>query len=84
MVADYPDPKSLPGGRRTGPESDTATYFNIWRIAKNVVDMCVEWGKVGWQPTGMDKHASLSFIQAFASRHPSSFVNLSIPSGGYS
>ena len=59
MVADYPDPTSLPGGRRTGPVSDTTTYYGIWRVAKNVVDMCVTLGKVGWQPTGMDKYLPL-------------------------
>lgn len=55
MVVDFPDPNSLPGGLKTGPLSDTTTYLNIWRIAKNLVDSCVTKGEMGWQPTGMDK-----------------------------
>ena len=71
MIADYPDPNSLPGGRKTGPVSDTTTYYGIWRVAKNLVDTCVTWGKVGWQPTGMDNFVSLSLPPAFESRRPS-------------
>lgn len=57
MVADFPNATSLPGGYRTGPLYDTSTYYNLWKIATNVVDRCViDRGEVGWQPTGMNRN----------------------------
>ena len=55
MVADFPNASSLPGGYKTGPPSDTSSYFSLWKVAKNVVERCViGQGVVGWQPTGID------------------------------
>ena len=53
IVSDFPDPSALPGGFRTGPPTDTATYLGVNKIVENVVDRCVvSKGQAGWQPTG--------------------------------
>lgn len=53
MVADFPNATSLPGGYKTGPPCETSTYYNLWKVAGNVVQRCViDRGAVGWQPTG--------------------------------
>lgn len=54
MLQDFPNAVSLPGGRKTGPPSDSSTYYNLWKVARNVVERCVRNGQVGWQQTGMD------------------------------
>ena len=61
MVQDFPDPASLPGGYKTGPPTDSSTYYNLWKVAGNLVERCVKGGQVGWQPTGM--------YEAESSRH---------------
>ncbi len=59
MVADFPDPASLPGGAKRGQASDMSTYYNLWRVAENVIERCVQGrGEMGWQATGMEQSLS--------------------------
>ena len=54
MIGDFPDPDSLPGGRRTGPLSDISTYRMLLVVATNIVQHCVQLrGEMGWQSAGM-------------------------------
>ena len=55
MVSDFPNRPDLPGGYKTGPPSDTSTYYNIWKVAMNLVERCVDRGELGWQATGMNQ-----------------------------
>ena len=55
MVRDFPNPASLPGGYKTGPDSDFSTYYTVWTIADALVHQCVlRNGEMGWQTAGMD------------------------------
>ena len=61
MVQDFPNPASLPGGSKTGPSSDSTTYYNLWKVAGNLIEQCVmRRGEMGWQSTGMAHEAYLS------------------------
>lgn len=55
MVSDFPNRTDLPGGYKTGPPSDTSTYYNLWKVATNLVERCVDRGELGWQATGMNQ-----------------------------
>lgn len=69
MLSDFPNPDSLPGGLKTGPPSDTTTYYNIWRVGEDLVERCVKArGEVGWQATGEILRYTLS-LEIFASIH---------------
>lgn len=53
MIHDFPEPALLPGGHRTGPPTDATNYFNLNRVAADLVNSCVlEDGEAGWQLTG--------------------------------
>lgn len=69
MLSDFPKPDSLPGGLKTGPPSDTTTYYNIWKVGEDLVERCVKArGEVGWQATGEILRYTLS-LEIFASIH---------------
>ncbi len=56
MVSDFPNPASLPGGAKRGQQSDMSTYYNLWKVAENVIERCVQGrGEMGWQATGMEQ-----------------------------
>ena len=56
MLQDFPQPATLPGGRKTGPLTDYSTYHALWEIAENLIQNCmIRYGQEGWQPAGMNQ-----------------------------
>ena len=60
MVKDIPLPAQLPGGYRTGPETDAASYATLNRAAVDLADKCVLGdGKAGWLVAGQNEGVGL-------------------------